>query len=157
MIEQAKIFLEIFAQDLDRYRAHKESGLDPRTVRKLTEPRFAQYDPEFTDQYLGLIAKIDEEMFAAQLVIARTPEHPQHLTASREVSKAMRYEYERVELAHIEYLMEEGRKRLMGSTKAKLLDHGERMKEAKILSMQLVRGSKGSFKEMKEITAGKGK
>lgn len=121
MIPRAQQFLELYAKSLDKRQALQDSGLGARMLRKLTEPRFVEYDSDFTEGYL----EVEEELMQSMLQVAVGVAHSssrQKLSAAKFSYATAKSEIERVEVSHVRWLEDAGRERLLAERNVEKLD-----------------------------------
>lgn len=141
MIKKARVFLDQYWESLDKKSACDKAGLSARDVRKLTEPRFVQYDAKFAEEYLCIQEEIREYMMSLATGIARGQSR-QAFPAMKFVHGEATSESNRVEEAHIRWLEEQA--------KDGMLEDGSRKKLVGVVSLAEVKKGDGSFKQFQK-------
>lgn len=124
MIPEAESFLDLYREDLDKLQAFKESGLSARMLRKLTEPRFVEYDKVFTEAYLEIEEGFRATMVQVAVGVALSNSR-QRLSAAKFATGISDKEVDRVEQAHIRWLENAARERKLAERQSGELDGGE--------------------------------
>lgn len=118
MRKTAELFLELYGGSLDKREALKESGLGARDIRKMTEPRFLDYDEEFTEGFLQIEELVKAEMMSIALAVAHS-DGRQRLAAARWLAGETDREVDRVETAHVRWLEDRAREQALAGRDAK--------------------------------------
>lgn len=140
----AEVFLEVYGKTLDKSRALRDSGLPARMLRKLTEPRFAEYHQGFTERYLEIEDELRAEMVNVAREVTQDPKSRQKLNAAKFIANECQIEVERVEKAHVRWLENQAKERKLGSSQFKELGDGA-------VSLEEVKRGSGSFAKLRGV------
>lgn len=144
MTPEAESFLEEYAESLDKPKSLKASGLAARLLRKMTEPRFAEYDNTFTEAFLGIEETLKAEMVGVAKEVAESDSR-QKLGAAKWLAGEVDREVKRVEDAHIRWLEDQARERALGAPRAEKRLPGD----SGVKSIEDMKSGGGSFSLVK--------
>lgn len=139
----AERFLELYAESYDKGAALKESGLTARLLRKMTEPRWIEYDEAFTEGFLEVEEELKAQMFSVARGVAMSDSR-QKLGAAKWLAGEVDKTIERVELAHIRFLEDRAREMLTGNRESKRIGGNG----GGTLSIEEMKGSGGRFQKI---------